>query len=84
MLVVKQKQKNTMATQNKLTHKGTKKATFSKIKDAEFYFSRPVNPKAKKGSTFLNVSGWNPKTNEWDQVQLSARQITELKKVITA
>jgi hypothetical protein len=70
-----------MATQNKLTHNGTKKATHTTIKGASFYFSRPVNSK-KKGTTFLNVSGFNPVTGNWEKVQLSARQLNALKAVI--
>lgn len=72
-----------MATNTKLTHKGTKKATHTVISGAEFYFSRPVNSK-KKGVTFVNISGQNPNTGKIEKVRLSARQLNALKKVIMA
>ena len=71
-----------MATNTKLTHKGTKKATHTVISGAEFYFSRPVNSKKKKGVTFVSISGQNPNTGKIEKVRLSARQLNALKKVI--
>ncbi len=69
-------------TKTKLTHQGTRKSTFVQIEGAEFYYSRPLN--AKKGSTFINISGNDPVTGQRRKVRLSAREINTLRKLITA
>ena len=72
-----------MATQNKLTHNGTKKATHTTVKGAEFYFSRPAKA-TKRGTTFLNVSGINPTNGKQEKVRLNARQLNSLKAILAS
>ena len=69
-------------TKTKLTHQGTRKSTFVQIEGDEFYYSRPIN--AKKGATFINISGNDPVTGQRRKVRLSAREINTLRKLITA
>ena len=54
----------------------------NQIEGAEFYYSRPIN--AKKGATFINISGNDPVTGQRRKVRLSAREINTLRKLITA
>lgn len=69
-------------TKTKLTHNGTRQSKFVQIEGAEFYYSRPLN--AKKGGTFINISGNDPITGQRRKVRLSGRELNTLRKLITA
>lgn len=68
-------------TKTKTTHNGKKVATFVQQDSYELYFSRPTEG-VKSASTFLNVSGYNPTTGDFNKVQLDGRAVAQLRKIL--
>lgn len=70
-------------TKTTLTHNGTKKATTVRTSTgAMFYLSQPV--KSKQGGAFLSIGGIHPVTGKETRVRLNSRELTALRKLVTA
>lgn len=68
-------------TKTNTTKNGRKLSTLVTSNSYEFSFSRPI-PGVKSESTYLNVSGNNPVTGEWEKVRLDGRGVAALRNLL--